>query len=101
MSVLREGIDREKHGEAPPPVLQVVGSGRGGPTAVSGEWPEEEGHIMLLTNIISLRLRYKFIQPRNWYSFTLFLTLVSENLRGGRTLNLRGGLKSVSEGTNF
>ena len=41
MSVLREGIDREKHGEAPPPVLQGVGSRGGGPTAVSGDWPEE------------------------------------------------------------
>ena len=41
MPVLREGIDRQEYGEAPPPVLQGVGSG-GGPTAVSGEWPEEE-----------------------------------------------------------
>ena len=37
------GIDLEKHGEAPPTVLQGVGSGGGGgPTAVSGEWAEEE-----------------------------------------------------------
>ena len=38
MSVLREGVDREEHGEAPPPVLQGVGS-RGGARprpAVSG-----------------------------------------------------------------
>ena len=42
MSVLREGVDCEEHGEAPPPVIQGVGSGRGGQTAASGEWPEEE-----------------------------------------------------------
>ena len=41
MSVLREGVDREEHGEAPPPVLQGVGSRGGGPTAASGEWPKK------------------------------------------------------------
>ena len=43
MPVLWEGGDHQKYGEAPPPVLQSVGSrGGGGATAVSGERPEEE-----------------------------------------------------------
>ena len=46
MSVLREGIDREKHGEAPPPVLQGVGSERGSPRRwiTCKKWDRQRGH---------------------------------------------------------